>query len=165
MAAQDWISVVLPAAVLAAVIAGAVNLWLSRQRTREEERGRVRTLFAEAFQAYSDYKEFAYAVRRRNPEKAAEERVRLSEQMKEVQSRIVFFQMWITLESRSVGKAYDDLIRELRVVAGGSIRDGWSTPPVGSDTEMNIPTAVVDLSALGPSEESYRSVVAAHLRR
>lgn len=54
-AAAQWIGVVLPAAVVAAAVAGTVNVWLARSKGRDEERARVRTLLAEAFQAYADY--------------------------------------------------------------------------------------------------------------
>lgn len=57
-AAAQWVSVVLPAAVAAAVVAGTVNVWLARSKGRDEERARVRTLLAEAFQTYADYREF-----------------------------------------------------------------------------------------------------------
>lgn len=163
--ATQWIGVVLPAAVVAAGIAGTVNVWLARSKAREEERARVRTLLAEAYQAYADYKEFPYAVRRRDADRPGEERVRLSEQMREVQSRLSYFLSWTTLESAPVGAAYAAMVSRLRAVAGDSIRDAWSSPAITTDADMNIPPSAVDLSSLAGPERQFHEAVDAHLRR
>jgi hypothetical protein len=165
LAAAQWIGVVLPAAVVAAVVAGTVNVWLARSKGRDEERARVRTLLAEAFQAYADYKEFPYAVRRRDADRPGEERVRLSEQMREVQSRLSYFLSWTALESVPVGSAYANMVGRLRVVAGDSIREAWNRPAITTDKDMNIPPSIVDLSSLAGSEREFHDAVDAHLRR
>jgi hypothetical protein len=164
-AATQWIGVVLPAAVIAAGVAGTVNIWLARSKARDEERARVRTLLAEAYQAYSDYKEFPYAVRRRDADRPGEERVRLSEQMREVQSRLSFFLSWTALESAPVGAAYATMVGRLRAVAGDSIREAWTSPAITTDADMNLPASIVDLSSLADVEGEFHVAVGAHLRR
>ena len=57
--------VLLSASIIAALITGTINLTLARRRSREEERARVRNTFAEAYKAYSEYREFPNAVRGR----------------------------------------------------------------------------------------------------
>ncbi|GAA2560726.1 hypothetical protein [Pseudonocardia hydrocarbonoxydans] len=164
-AATQWIGVVLPAAVIAAGVAGTVNIWLARSKARDEERARVRTLLAEAYQAYADYKEFPYAVRRRDAERPGEERVRLSEQMREVQSRLSFFLSWTALESTPVGAAYATMVGRMRAVAGDSIRVAWTSPAITTDADMNLPASIVDLSSLADVEGEFHVAVGAHLRR
>jgi hypothetical protein len=164
-AAAQWVGVVVPAAVAAAVVAATVNVWLARSKGRDEERARVRTLLAEAFQAYANYKEFPYAVRRRDAGRPGEERVRLSEQMCEVQSRLSFFLSWTALESSAVGAAYATMVGRLRAVAGDSIREAWNSPAIATDTEMNIAPSIVDLSSLAKVEREFHDAVDAHLRR
>jgi hypothetical protein len=66
---------VLSAVVIAALLTGIVNTMLARRNTRLEERARVRTTLAEAYQAYAAYKEFPYAIRRRRADQPAEERI------------------------------------------------------------------------------------------
>lgn len=159
-----WVGLVLPAAIAAAIIAAAVNVWLARRRAREEERARVRNAFAEAFQTYAEYKEFPYAVRRRDAARPGEERVRLADQMRVVQSRLAYYECWTHLESNAVGAAYAEMVQQLRRVAGSSIREAWTTPGTTDDEQMNIPASVVDLSSLAPFEQAYREAVRRHLR-
>jgi hypothetical protein len=154
---------VLSAAVIAALIAAGINLWLARRKSQEEERARIRNTLAEAFQAYASYKEFPYAVRRRRHDQAAEERIRLSEALREVQARLTYFEAWTKTENPEVGAAYAALIAELRKVAGGAIRQAWLDPPCTDDAGMNIPPDVVDLSALNPLEKAYLAAATRHL--
>src|SRR5690349_18434432 len=63
----------LSTSLLAALITGTINLTLARRRSRDEERARVRSTFAEAFKAYSEYREFPNAIVRRDIERAADE--------------------------------------------------------------------------------------------
>src|SRR4051812_47526112 len=55
---------VLPAGVAPPTVSGSTPPPLARRPPRLEERARVRTTLAEAYQAYADYKEFPYAIRR-----------------------------------------------------------------------------------------------------
>ncbi len=156
-------TVALTAAVTAAVITAAVGLWLQRLKTRGEARERARILYAEAYQWYGQYKEFPYAVRRRRTGPPttveADERIRLSESMREVQAKLDYFQAWTSLEHRQVGEKYNELLSQLRRVAGGSIRAAWTEPGTSNDAGMNMPPPRVDLDALKPYENAYLQAV------
>lgn len=160
---------VLPAVVsgafLAAMLTATITIWLARRKSREEELGRLRTAFAEAFAAHSAYKEMPYAIRRRRSDALAEERVRLSETLREIQANLSYHLAWTKIESETVGKAYADLIQELRKTAGMAMNAAWEAPPIESDAAVNIPPPVIDLSALQPLETAYIAAVRAHLRR
>jgi hypothetical protein len=157
----------LSGAVIAAIITGAVTasiaVWNARRKSREEERARQRDLFARAFQAYAAYKEMPYAIRRRRYDDAAAERVRLSETTREIQGQLSYFIAWTAAESRTVGDAYDALVRELRKGAGGAMREAWLAEPITDDAAMNIPSVVIDLSSLTPLEKTFTDAVRTHL--
>ena len=161
-------SVLLSAAVIAALVAaavtGVVNLWLARRRSLEEERARVRTTLAEAFAAYTEYKEFPYAIRRRRHDELPAERVRLSEALRAIQARLSHYQVWTAAEDPVVGARYAELITDARRIAGSAMRDAWLADPITTDAAMNIPTAVIDLSALQPREDAYTAAVQQQLR-
>ncbi|MYV53733.1 hypothetical protein [Streptomyces sp. SID3212] len=106
----------------------------------------------------------AYAVRRRRADAAADERVRLSEQLREIQSRLTWHEAWVRFEAPEVGAAYDELVARTRTVAGQSMKDAWRSPPVADDPAMVIPTSVVDLRVLADVRERYMAAVEAHLR-
>jgi hypothetical protein len=160
----DLGSALLTGAFLAAVVGALVNTALARRKSLEEERARVRTTFAEAFQAVAEYKEFPYAIRRRRHDEQAAERVRLSEGLREVQAKLSYYLAWTKAESDEVGQAYENLVTELRKVAGKACHDAWLAPAARKDTDMNFPPSVVDLSALKPYEEAFTSAVRKHLR-
>lgn len=148
------------AVLLAAAIVAAWNILLARRRSREEERARQRDAFAQAFKAYGRYKEMPYAIRRRSADEPAVERVRLSETVREIQADLTYHQTWMDLESRDVSSAYRDLVKALRVLAGGHMRDAWKTAPIATDAEMNM---IIDLSQLEPLEQVYLAAVNKHL--
>ena len=154
------IGTLLSATILAAVIVSAVNIMLARRKSREEERARLRDRFAQAFGAYAEYCEFAYAVRRRRHDDPSAERVRISEEVRKVQARLSAHEAWVNLESETVGMAYTRLIK----VAGGYMRQAWTEEPAASDAAVNIPPTTVDLSPLKPFETAYMTAVATHLR-
>ncbi|MFJ1543326.1 hypothetical protein ACIODS_32815 [Micromonospora chalcea] len=154
---------VLSGAVFAAVLTACVAVWTSRRKSREEERARQRDLFASAFQAYAAYKEMPYAIRRRRHDDAAAERIRLSEATREIQSKLSYFTAWTAAESGIVGEAYAALVRELRKVAGGAMREAWQATPITEDSAMNIPPTVIDLSSLAPLETAFTDAVRTHL--
>src|ERR1700758_4760779 len=107
---DNFIKVALPllfsSALLAAFLTGLINIVLARRKSREEERSRIRAVFAEAFAAYTSYREYPYVVRRRNSEQPAAERVRISEQIRETQERLNYYIAWTRAESADVGRAY-----------------------------------------------------------
>ena len=152
------------AAVLAAIVTGLVLGVQARIIRRAQLRERKQELFASAYEVSIQYAEMAYAVRRRRADAAAEERVRLSEQLREIQSRLTWHEAWVRFEAPEVGAAYDELVARTRTVAGQSMKDAWRSAPAADDTAMVIPTSVVDLRALADVRERYMTAVEAHLR-
>ncbi|HEY5475387.1 MAG TPA: hypothetical protein VIK11_01615 [Tepidiformaceae bacterium] len=146
--------------LLAAAVVATWNVWLARRRSREEERSRQRTAFAEAYKAYGRYRELPYAIRRRNADEPAEERARLSEVARDIQAELTYHQTWMDLESSEVAAAYRALITELRKVAGGHMREAWMRPAITTDTEMNM---VIDMGSLTAFETEYLDSVRQHL--
>jgi hypothetical protein len=158
------LTAVLSGAVVAAVLTSWVNTSLARRGTRLEERARVRATLAEAYQAYSDYKEFPYAIRRRRADQPAEERIRISEAVRQVQSRLSYYQAWTVAESPATGEAYNALVGELRRVAGKSMRAGWEELALGDDAGMNIGRDRVDLGELREVEQEFLRAAESHVR-
>jgi hypothetical protein len=157
------IGAIISGAFLAAMLAGAVNVWMARRRSREEERARIRNTFAAAFGAYTAYREFPYAIRRRRPDEPEGERVRLSEALRAVQEKVNYYLAWTQAESADVGEQYAKLISEARRVAGRAMHDAWNDPPRATDPEMNIPPELVDLSQLVAAEAEFMQAVRHHL--
>jgi hypothetical protein len=153
----------LSGAVIAAVIGAIVNTMLARRKSLEEERARVRTVFAEAFEAVAAYKEFPYAIRRRRADEPAQERERLSDELRKIQERLTYYVAWTLAESTTVGNAYGDLVAQLRSVAGGACREAWLAEPARTDSDMNIGADKVDLSSLTNLEKTYTDAVGAHI--
>src|SRR5262249_16564872 len=154
---------VLSAAVIAAGLTALVNGALARRSTRLEERARVRATLAEAYQAYAAYKEFPYAIRRRRADQPANERVRLSEALREVQSRLSYYQAWTQAESPETGAAYNELITQVRRIAGAAIREAWKAPPLDNDEGMNIGLDLIDLTGLASAEKKFIDTMNAHV--
>jgi hypothetical protein len=163
--AGGLISVFLTGAVLAAIVGAAVNIALARRKSLEEERARVRTTFAEAFQTVAEYKEFPYAIRRRRGDTPAGERVRLSEALREVQAKLSYYVAWTKAESDEVGQSYETLVNKLREIAGKACHDAWLAPPANDDKDMNFPPGVVDLSALKSYEKAFVTAARKHLKQ
>jgi hypothetical protein len=124
----------------------------------------VRTTFAEAFETVAQYKEFPYAIRRRRADQPAEERVRLSEELRGVQARLSYYLAGTRTESGDVGQSYETLVAELRAIAGRACHEAWLAPAANDDAEMNIAPGVVDLSGLRQHEQAYLAAVQRHLK-
>lgn len=153
------------AVVVGALLLALWNVMLARRKSREEERARQRTAFAEALQAVAAYKEMPYAIRRRNAQEPGAERVRLSEAVGEIQAELSFHQTWIRGESTTVADTYDALVTAARRVAGGAMRDAWNADPITTDAEMNIGPELVDLCELRPLEQAFTAATVQHLAR
>lgn len=149
--------------VIAAVIGALVSTHLARKKSREEQLARVRVMLAEAFQAVAEYKEFPYAIRRRRHDAAGDERVRLSEEMRRVQSRLTFYEEWTRIEDVSVGQAYAKLVKRLRMIAGAACNEAWASPAITSDDQMNIPGDQVDLAELTEFEREFTNAAQAYV--
>ncbi|MBA2084704.1 hypothetical protein DMTZ50_0509 [Dehalococcoides mccartyi] len=155
----------LPTAVTVAIIGGAVSLlalalnnmisgWRDRATRQRQE-------FSKALAACVAYEEFPYVVRRRKSNAPQDERIRISSELSLIQRDIAYYSAWLATESIPVSKAYETLVAKLREIAGGKIREAWLTPPIDSDSAMNMPD--LGLGALKPLKDIYLSEVACHL--
>lgn len=138
-------------------------MFLAVRSNRLEERARVRTAFAEAFQACAEYREFPYAIRRRRADQPGEERVRLSESLRGIQARLSYYHTWIETECAQVGAAYYELVRQQRIHAGGAMKAAWNSPAAEDDLDMNIGRDVIDLSVLAGSEKQFVDAALKHI--
>ncbi len=159
----------IPGSVVGAIIAGAVALFVLAVNTivaaQREQRSRRRDIYASAFAAVMAYVEFPYVVRRRKggeAEVAAEERVRISEELREVQQQLAYYGAWIRTESPRVAAAYARLVSETRRIAGRRINEAWRLDPMTTDEGMNMPD--LGLAELDASKDAYLEEVACHLR-
>ena len=159
----ETIALLLTSSVVAALVAGAINIVLARRHSRDEELARIRAIFAEAYEAYAEYREFPFAIHRRNPDSPASERIRLSELIRQTQQRLHYYLAWTKSEAATVGKAYEDLIAQARATAGQAMRTAWNLPPVVDDTEMSITVKELAPADLRSYEEAYTKAVAKHL--
>lgn len=155
----------LPGPVVGAVIAGAASFavfvltnWWNRERERLT---RSRDVFAKAYAAVQEYKEFPYVIRRRRKDAPEEERVRISSELREVQADLAFYSAWIITESRHVHHSYSELLEQVRRVAGTAMHEAWLEPATETDSGMNM--RKLDLSVLAPLEAAYLEEVADHL--
>lgn len=152
-------------AVMAAAIGGAVSLFALTLNTiissRRERISRQRREFSKAFAACVAYEEFPYIVRRRRSNAPEDERIRISSELSVIQRELAYYSAWLATQSVSVSRIYETLVTKLREVAGAKIREAWLTPPIDSDSGMNMPD--LGLSELKPLKEAYLQEVACHL--
>lgn len=148
-------------AIVAAVVAAIVSLAVWWMTTHRDERLRKRDMFAHAFAAYTSYKEFPYVVRRRRVDQPAEERQRISAELRQIQEKLSFFLAWTRFESSRVGDAYRTLIAEARSVTGAEISRSWGRP--GAETDADMLIGDIDLSGLQKGENRYMDAVAERL--
>lgn len=163
MTGAAWFETLLPeAAGLVASVTVAVIGWLwAQRRKRRDEHAK---LLGDAFAAVVAYKEFPFAVRRRDPDSPATERVRLSEAMRSVQEQLAFHMAWVRGTSRPVSDAYDALVGELRKTAGASVRAAWNGPPIATDEQMNMPEVAAEIAHLQAFEERFVTEVHRYLQ-
>jgi hypothetical protein len=148
-------------AVIAAVIAGVIAVITMIVNGRRARADRQRELFGAAFGDIASYCEFPYIVRRRRHDLPEQERIRISTELSEVQSKLNHNRAVLRVEAPRVARAYTALVLATREVAGESIRQGWNLTPITADTEVHVTD--VDLSAIKPYEEAYLTAVADHL--
>ena len=155
----------LPWPLIGAAVTGAVSLlifvvtnWRNGQR---ERLARSREVCSRAYVAVQEYKEFPYVIRRRRKEAPDEERVRISTELRRVQSDLAFYSAWLRTESRHVHRSYTGLLEQVRSVAGAAMQEAWLEPPIEDDSGMNMPD--LGLSALAPYESAYLDEVVHHL--
>lgn len=130
------------AAVLAGVIAvagGLVSVALTYNlNQRAARRERQTNVFAEALTAIEDYAEMPYRIRRRPGTPGA--RHELTEQISQIQSRIAFHQAWLCIETPSVARSYEDLVRAAKTQAGNQMKQAWLEPAATKDAQVSLGT-------------------------
>lgn len=151
-----WIAPAIIAAVIT-VIAGLITLTVNGRRARTD---RQREVFAAASGDIAAYCEYPYIVRRRRHGQLDEERIRISTDFSEVQSRLNQHQAALRVEAPRVAHTYTALVQATKDIAGTSVRDGWDIPttPAGSPHVRDV-----DLSALEAHKDRYLIAVADHL--
>jgi hypothetical protein len=151
------------AALIGAAAAAVVNVLGFAMLGIRQERQRRREFYGHALETTLAYREFAYAVPRRRPDAAAEERVRLSEAMREVQRDLAKCESFMRIErAGAVAGTYRQLVAQTRSIAGGYIRQASIDPPVEEDHQMNVPGGL-DFSALDKFEQAFLDAVAQDL--
>jgi hypothetical protein len=152
-----WVTPAIIAAVITGVIA-VITLIINGRRARAD---RQRQLFGAALGDVASYREFPYIVRRRRHDQPEEERVRISNELSDVQRKLHHNRAVLRVEAPQVARAYAALVGAAKATAGASIREGWELIPITADTEIHVTD--VDLSAVHPFEEAYLTAVADHL--
>ena len=114
---DDWKVIAALIAAALAFLAHMIVLLVNGRRARQE---RLRELYAGGWAAAQSYKEMAFAIRRRDIEDRAGERVRLSEAMREIQEDLSYHEALIGRErSGRVATEYRALVLKIREIAGG----------------------------------------------
>ena len=147
--------------LIAASISLAISLLAIVSRSIGESRARQRSLFAEAFASCVSYREFPFAIRRRRADKPGDERLRISEALREIQGKLAYYTAWIESESNWVGKHYEEMLKLTRSQAGSQMKEAWNADAANSDSDMNV--RGIDMSVYTPSDSRYVVSVRDHL--
>jgi hypothetical protein len=158
-AASLTLAAILSATFVTAVFTAIVGVWSTAAKNIAAQRSAMSDKFAEAFQVYADYIEYAYAIRRRDASEPAKERARISGDLQKLQSRISYFQTWVPAQAPPVRDAYRTLLFQMRHIAGPYMRSAWDEPGAHHDRDMNISHDVVDLTKLHQYEQAYWQAV------
>jgi hypothetical protein len=148
-------------AIVAAIVAAAVALTTFVLTGRRARLDRQRQVFADAFEAVMEYREYPYIIRRRSPEEPAKERQRLSGELSKVQAKLNAFGARLLVEDSYVGERYAEVVKKTKQIVGAMIKATWDNEPVSADAEMHAPK--YDFSELEPLDEAYLRAVADHL--
>jgi hypothetical protein len=156
----DGLTVVIPLIVGVLGLLGVLaTLLVNGYRANRDRR---RSLYAGGWSAVQSYKEMAFAIRRRDSAHPGAERVRLSEEMREIQRDLAYHEALIGREGKDdVAREYRSLVAKTREVAGAIIKRSWDESPISSDREMHAPAIAAELSAMKPAEDAYLNTVAA----
>ena len=148
-------------AVIGAVIAGVIAVMTLIVNGRRARADRQRELFGAAFGDIASYCEYPYIVRRRRYDLPEEERVRITNELSEVQRKLNHNRAVIQVEAPRVARAYSALVDEARRIAGAAVHEGWNLPPIAADARVHVND--VDLSGIKPYEDEYLLIVGDHL--
>jgi hypothetical protein len=158
----------IPVEVTVAVIGGTVSVVVfaltALVASVKDRDSRRRDTYAQAFQVIATYKEFPYVVRRRrggDKSAAADERFRISEELRKVQADLSYYSAWMGTESPRVAASYRRVVAETRRVVGRPIHDAWSEVPIDDDSGMNMPD--LGLAELEQWEKAFLSAAGDHL--
>lgn len=135
-----------------------LTLWVQGLRA---ERNRLRELYAAGWAAVQAYKEFAFAVRRRDDATPGPERVRISSALSDVQRDLDYHDALISRNGLTrTAVEYRNLVLMTRQIAGEVIKESWNSDPITADTEMHAPEIAKRLKPLKPFEEGYLDAAA-----
>jgi hypothetical protein len=148
-------------AIVAAIVAAAVSLTTFALAGRRARLDRQRQVFAEAFEAVMEYREYPFIVLRRSKDEPATERARISGDLSTVQARLNGFKARLRVEAPDVGHRYADLVSATRRIAGPMITQAWNAEPIADDTQVHNPGW--DFSELDSYDDAYVRAVADHL--
>jgi hypothetical protein len=151
---------ILASGVVAALVAAVVSLVTLAASGRRARQDRQRQLFADAFEACIEYREFAYIVRRRRDD-SVDEVARITGAMNGVQTRLRSLEARLRVEAPRVGAAFSKLVAKTRDVAGSQIRAGWESDPVSPDRTGRIED--VDFAPLASTEAEFLDAARDHL--
>ncbi|MGI8514260.1 MAG: hypothetical protein ACR2NT_03810 [Acidimicrobiia bacterium] len=146
-------------ALVAALVAAAISLSTLWWNSRQARLDRQRELFAEAFAAMAEYREFPFIVRRRDSN--GTDRSAIHRDLSRVQAELHRYEAMLKVEAPPVAAAYSRLVTETRRVAGAEISKAWDLPAPRDDQGMHVPD--VDLSALSSYEIAYLDATKNHL--
>ena len=102
-----------------------------------------------------------HVIMRRRSDVPEEERVRISSELRRVQTDLAFHSAWLMTESRHVHRSFDELLEQVRHVAGMAMHEAWLQPAAEDDSNMNMPK--LDMSSLASYESAYLAEVVDHL--
>ncbi len=144
------------------VLVAAAAIWINGYRN---DRARRRELYAEGLAAVVEYREFAFAIRRRDGSNRASERVRLSTALSATQAKLARCEVLIENErSVAVAKTYRELVAETRKIAGAIIASSWNADPITADAEMHAPEIAKELAETKGVESAFIEAVKKDLK-
>lgn len=118
MSTQVTASVVSASAAFVVAVIGIVVTHNASKRDRR------RQLYGEAVKSAVSWKEMLYRVRRR----AEGDEASLVTRFHDLQDTITFHRAWIGSESRSIGRSYDRLVRDVKAKTELLITEAWDAP-------------------------------------
>lgn len=131
---MTWTAALVPIiAIVGAALTALLTYGLNQNAARRERRART---FGEALSVIEDYAEMPYRIRRRTG--SAEGRLRLTEEVSRIYSRLAFHQALLDIEAPAVAGAYRTLANEAKSEVGDQMKEAWQKPVRTTDAEMNL---------------------------